>query len=725
MTKSILRNILLTIALIGGFIMMDLSIDRIVTGDTINITHLIPAVMALLISYFLLRRALSVRKRAEGEQHRAYDDLETRVAERTAELELANQSLHTEIGERKQAEQEREQLLAQAEVARQRAEDLAHELQLANRMLNALIETLPTGMVIVDADSEIVLANQRVKDIMGNALAGARSSLSADSRLCRMDGTPFPLEEMPLNRAVQAGETTTGAEVCLCQDDGSKTFLLIAASPIRDESGHITSAVEIVQDITDLKQMTQAMRESENTSRVLMDSLSESAVLTDTVGNVLASNEIAAKRLGTTVAQLVGSSLFDFFPPDLVVRRKAYLAQALETCQPVHAVDVRDGRTFDNYIHPVFNMDGAIVRLAIFGQDVTESIIAEQTLRASEEKFATVFHHSPDLIAIARLADGVFLDVNEAFTKLLGYSRSEVLGKSWMELDFIPAADEYSLVIDLFQKKGTVADYELNFITKDKQVATLLVSLITITVSAEACFLAIAHDITLRKLSEKALRKVQAELALDIQKRTAMEERQRLARELHDSVSQALYGISLGTHTALTLFETDRVRVLEALNYVLSLAQAGLTEMRALIFELRPESLELEGLVIALTKQSAALAARHGIEVELNLCIEPDVSITIKEVIYRIAQEALHNAVKHARPVRMDVRLIYEQGCLRLEVCDNGIGFDAMAAFPGHLGLRSMRERAVSVGGTLEIISAPDCGTQIRVYIPLSKSEES
>jgi signal transduction histidine kinase len=212
---------------------------------------------------------------------------------------------------------------------------------------------------------------------------------------------------------------------------------------------------------------------------------------------------------------------------------------------------------------------------------------------------------------------------------------------------------------------------------------------------------------------------VQAELEQGIQERTALEERQRLARELHDSVSQALYGISLGAHTALTLFDSDRVRVLEALNYVLSLAQAGLTEMRALIFELRPESLELEGLVIALAKQTAALRARHGFEVKLNVCAEPDIPIHIKEALYRIAQEALQNVVKHARPSHLDVRLVCAADSIGLEICDNGIGFDAMALYPGHLGLRSMRERAASVGGTLEIVSAPNCGTQIRAQIPI------
>jgi signal transduction histidine kinase len=245
-------------------------------------------------------------------------------------------------------------------------------------------------------------------------------------------------------------------------------------------------------------------------------------------------------------------------------------------------------------------------------------------------------------------------------------------------------------------------------------------SLATWTTNDGVFFTSIVRDITERRQSEAELRQAHDELAQRIRERTAMEERQRLARELHDSVSQALYGISLGAHTALTLLESDSTKVLEALNYVLSLAQAGLTEMRALIFELRPESLEVEGLVAALNKQAAALRARHGIEVELGLCDEPDAPLAVKEALYRIAQEALQNAVKHARPNRLDVRLTCLSDGLRLEVCDDGVGFDPTAAYPGHLGLRSMRERATSVGGELEIESRPDHGAQIRVRVPIS-----
>jgi signal transduction histidine kinase len=209
-----------------------------------------------------------------------------------------------------------------------------------------------------------------------------------------------------------------------------------------------------------------------------------------------------------------------------------------------------------------------------------------------------------------------------------------------------------------------------------------------------------------------------ARLYEQAQEIAAFEERNRLARELHDSVSQALYGIALGTRTARILLDRDPTRLAEPLDYVMSLAEAGLTEMRALIFELRPESLENEGLVAALTKQAASVQARHGVAVTTDLGSEPPFSIDVKEALYRIAREALHNIVKHANAGHVTLSIVRDDGNIHLEICDDGKGFDPNGDFPGHLGLQSMRERVERLGGKLAITSAPGEGTSITVDIP-------
>jgi signal transduction histidine kinase len=202
-----------------------------------------------------------------------------------------------------------------------------------------------------------------------------------------------------------------------------------------------------------------------------------------------------------------------------------------------------------------------------------------------------------------------------------------------------------------------------------------------------------------------------------------LEERQRLARELHDSVSQALYGIGLGARTARALLDRDPAQAAEPLEYILSLADGGLAEMRALIFELRPDSLEREGLVAALSRQAAALQSRHKIDVQTEFCAEPSLPFPIKEALYRIAQEAVNNAVRHAQASQVLIRLDDCQGQLLLEIQDNGSGFDPGREHPGHLGLQSMAERAARIGGMLEVLSQPGQGTRVQMRLPHSGSD--
>jgi signal transduction histidine kinase len=201
------------------------------------------------------------------------------------------------------------------------------------------------------------------------------------------------------------------------------------------------------------------------------------------------------------------------------------------------------------------------------------------------------------------------------------------------------------------------------------------------------------------------------------QELAALQERHRLARELHDSVSQSLYGISLGAHTAQEALESEPEQAMASIEYVIALAEAGLAEMRALIFELRPESLETEGLVAALTKQVAVLRTRYKLTVEMELSEEPELSFEMKEALYRIAYESLHNVIKHAHASIVVIRFRQQADEISLEVQDNGKGFDPAGSFPGHLGLSSMRERATKIGGTFAVESSPEVGTSICVRI--------
>lgn len=202
--------------------------------------------------------------------------------------------------------------------------------------------------------------------------------------------------------------------------------------------------------------------------------------------------------------------------------------------------------------------------------------------------------------------------------------------------------------------------------------------------------------------------------------KATMDERSRLARDLHDSVSQDLYSIGLGARTARQLLDRDPERARRPIDDILELVEAGLAEMRALIFELRPEALAEEGLVAAIDRQIVALGRRYAMATHTALGPEPPLPMETKRVLYQIAREALQNIARHARASQVSVRLGSTPTDVTLEISDNGAGFDPTATFTGHLGLVSMRERVSGIRGDLDITSAPGAGTCIRAQVPMA-----
>jgi PAS domain S-box-containing protein len=234
--------------------------------------------------------------------------------------------------------------------------------------------------------------------------------------------------------------------------------------------------------------------------------------------------------------------------------------------------------------------------------------------------------------------------------------------------------------------------------------------------AAETSFLAALAD-------QAATAAANARLLAAAREKVMLEERRRLARELHDSVSQSLYAIQMGANMARERLDQDPAAAGQPMDYVMRLAEASQAEMRAVISELRPEALETEGLVAALKMQIDVLRTRQGIAAQLIASAEPEVPIEVKQALHRIAQEALWNTVKHAHAQHVDVRLEAHENSVDLEIADDGVGFDPKGSFPGHLGLRSMQERAIGAGGSLEVVSGRGRGT--RVVVRVSSARQS
>jgi signal transduction histidine kinase len=201
---------------------------------------------------------------------------------------------------------------------------------------------------------------------------------------------------------------------------------------------------------------------------------------------------------------------------------------------------------------------------------------------------------------------------------------------------------------------------------------------------------------------------------------SVIEERNRLARELHDAMTQNLFSLTLTAEAASGLVHTDPARAHAEIDRIRALARDTQAELRSLIFELRPPQLEADGLVATIGKDLEVLGRAHGLKADLRVDGTLEVDSAVEVELYRIVQEALNNAIRHARAETIEVEIEASDSGVTLTVRDDGVGFDpgARAIRERRLGLTSMRERAERLGGTFSVHTAREAGTTVRVEIP-------
>ncbi|MBX3002206.1 MAG: GAF domain-containing sensor histidine kinase [Caldilineaceae bacterium] len=205
----------------------------------------------------------------------------------------------------------------------------------------------------------------------------------------------------------------------------------------------------------------------------------------------------------------------------------------------------------------------------------------------------------------------------------------------------------------------------------------------------------------------------------------ALTERQRLARDLHDSVTQALYSLTLLAEAGKRQAQTGNLeRVQEHMDQLGSIAQQALKEMRLLVYQLRPLALEQEGLVVALQQRLDAVEKRAGVRATIEVTGAIHLPSAIEDELYRIAMEALNNSLKHAAASAVTVRIRTQADEFVMEIEDNGRGIDPSRLGRGGVGVGSMQERTTHLGGTFSIHSPPHGGTCVQVVLNIAMYKE-
>lgn len=385
---------------------------------------------------------------------------------------------------------------------------------------------------------------------------------------------------------------------------------------------------------------------------------------------------------------------------------------------------------------PLVGPDGLIGTITIqstalgaFGSDDAEllKLLADQAaitltnarlyaeLEESERRYRHLVDYSPDIVWSID-ADGRFTFFSESLEARTGIKPEDLLGRpfsalggeetfpgvtaAWEALRNDPASEQ-RIRLSLPLPDGRISQSEIaaTGIIVDGRFAGAHGSL---------------RDISERERLEGDLRNQAAELA-------ASQERAHLARELHDSVTQALFSMGLTLRTLEILLETDTEAARSKVAELRELQQDALAEMRTLIFELRPSSLESDGLVQALRTHATAVQRRTGLTIVVDAEPIDRLPLAAEEALYRIGQEALHNVVKHANASSAAIRIARERDAVTLAVSDDGAGFDPDAVPRLHFGLIGMRQRMDLVGGELRVESRPGRGTKIEASVPLAE----
>lgn len=339
---------------------------------------------------------------------------------------------------------------------------------------------------------------------------------------------------------------------------------------------------------------------------------------------------------------------------------------------------------------------------------------ANRELERSERKYHSLFDNSRDGIFIST-REGKILDVNPALLKMFGMTRADLADMSAKDFYFDPA--DRAVFVQAIDEGGFVQDYPVRLVRRDGSMMDALVSATNWedVQSGQVGYQGVMRDITEQQRIERELAGQQAQL-----QQVVAEERGRLARELHDSVTQSLYSIGLYANAAARALQINKKNVAaDHVKQIVQLALEAMVDMRSLIFELRPPALEKVGLAAALQTRLQAVEGRAGVAIEFHTEGNDGLPLSVQTELYRIAQEALSNVVKHAHAKHVAVNLNFDQKCTALEIRDDGAGIDLRSARQKNtMGLRSIAERAQKINGVLTVEGKPGQGTLVRVEVP-------
>ncbi|WP_461209282.1 PAS domain S-box protein [Desulfocurvus sp. DL9XJH121] len=394
------------------------------------------------------------------------------------------------------------------------------------------------------------------------------------------------------------------------------------------------------------------------------------------------------------------------------MRSLLHTVEAVAQGQLDHRVDIPEGDEF-----------GELARA--FNHMIDQLVKGRNQLREAEERYRSIFENAVEGV-FRSTPDGRFLSVNPSMAEILGYDSPEQIME---EVDDIGAAlyvlpAHRAQYLDLLRRDGTVRHFETLLRKRDgTEMWGMFSAKAALGRNGKVLYVdGLLEDITEDRRAKDEVLRLSRELM-----QAQESERRRIARDLHDNVAQTLSSLRIGCGVLFDGHEDASEDLKRRVEDFSRMLQECIAAIRGMAYELRPSALDELGLVRTLRQYCREYAERTGTETEFvapgmdGVELSPDMEINL----YRIIQEALHNAEKHAGADRISVSLVASYPSVILLITDNGKGFDPDKPLTGGgpgsgMGLSSMRERARLLGGDLEVKTRPGVGVRLRVEVPVN-----
>ena len=614
------------------------------------------------------------------------------------------------------------------------------KLQESEARFRSMFENSPAGMNILDMNRVVLDINPAMCRMLGRP----REELLGQTPALVTHPDDMLRSTLKFQELLSGNLTNNWDERRYIRKNGEMFWGQITMSLVRDPAGQPVYLLGMVIDVSEERRILAELKESEARFRAMFESSAIGVQVLDVESLSVRANQAAGLILDEKYLDRVLLDVHDFIHPDYRQTEQPLLDELLqgkrESYEAEHWYCKSNGVCNSAYVtcSGVRAEGGRLRYVVMMLQDITERKNAQDTLRESEERFRSMFDNAAVGVAVMTL-DHHIIQINQAAVRLTGYSIDDmmVLNPSLLAVEEDRLIDQ-DLFAELSEGKRDQYTADKRYKRKDGSIFWGRVNFSSVRgADGKPIYtIGLIEDITEEKLAAERLAEQASEHRRMLEQRIAertdelnranvllsqkaaqdavFAERTRLARDLHDAVTQTLFSATLIADVLPEIWEMNASEGKRRLEEVRQLTRGALAEMRTLLVELRPNALVEVPLSTLLRQLTEALTGRARISIQLSAEGERKLPADAQVGLYRIAQEALNNVVKHARATQAVVTLRLGD-TVRLTVADNGTGFEPGMVTADHLGLKIMRERADAIGAKFSVYSEAGEGTQISV----------